>query len=226
MAPAGDEARLSDVLTEARHRSLIGRPAPDLQIAHSLGFLEVLLLEPLTGPVLDLGAGGGLPGLVLASHEPDLDLVLVDSSHRSVDFLLWAVNELGLSERVEVVLARAEEVGRDPRYRELFSAVVARGFARPAVTAECAAPLLEVGGRLIVSEPPPSAPGKAGGAPPEPAGVGEDARWPAEACGKLGLAPEERWYGQHGFMVLRKFCPCPDRYPRRTGVPARRPLFS
>ena len=129
------------------------------QIAHSEGFLEALFLEAFEGSVLELGAGGGLPGLVLAVQAPDLRLVLLDSARRSVDFLSWAVEELGIAARVEIVTARAEEVGRDERYRGRFSAVVARSFGKPAVTAECAAPLLKVGGRLIVSEPPPTVAG-------------------------------------------------------------------
>ena len=112
------------------------------------------MLETLNGPVLELGSGGGLPGLVLAVEGQDLRLVLLDSARRSVDFLRWAVAELELLPRVEVVNARAEQLGREERYRGSFAAVIARSFGSPAVTAECAAPLLQIGGRLIVSEPP------------------------------------------------------------------------
>ena len=82
-----------------------------MQRAHSEGFLRALLLEAVDGPVLELGSGGGLPGLVLAVEDQDLRLVLLDSARRSADFLRWAVEELQLSSRVEVVNARAEELG-------------------------------------------------------------------------------------------------------------------
>jgi 16S rRNA (guanine527-N7)-methyltransferase len=76
------------------------------------------------------------------------------------------------------------------------------------VTAECAAPLLAVGGLLVVSEPP------------------DGRRWPASALEPLGMAVEGMVRGAAGtFQRLRQVTPCPDRYPRRVGIPAKRPLF-
>ncbi|HLN06332.1 MAG TPA: RsmG family class I SAM-dependent methyltransferase [Acidimicrobiales bacterium] len=215
--------RLEDVFAEARRRSLIGSLPVPAQIAHSEGFLRALSSEHVDGPVLELGSGGGLPGLVFAVEDPDLRLVLLDSSRRSTDFLRWAVAELQLSERVEVVNMRAEQAGRDGRYRGSFAAVVARSFGPPAVTAECAAPLLRVGGRLLVAEPPldPSSAGS----------MSRDARraasrWPVEGCAEFGLVPELELREPFGFAVLRQDHPCPERYPRRPGIPNKRPLFA
>ena len=212
---------LERVLKEAQLRSLVGKlPLAD-QVAHSEGFLAALSLEAFDGPVLELGAGGGLPGLVLAVEDPDLRLVLLDSARRSVDFLRWAVDELGLASRVEIVTARAELAGRDERYRGAFAAVVARSFGRPAVTAECAAPLLKVGGRLVVSEPPASRRGRAAAV----ATGSTTERWPVEGCAELGLVFEAELRDAFGFAVLRQERLCPERYPRRPGIPAKRPLF-
>ena len=125
-----------------------------------------------------------------------------------------------MSSRIELVHARAELLGRDQRYRGGFAAVISRSFGPPAITAECGAPFLEVGGRLIVSEPPGHV--SAAGADALPA----TDRWPAEGCQKLGLRPELGIREVFGFAILRQVSPCSDRYPRRPGIPAKRPLFS
>ena len=216
--------RLEAVLTEARRRSLIGNPSLALQRAHSEGFLRVLLLETVDGPVLELGSGGGLPGLVLAVEEQDLRLVLLDSARRSADFLRWAVEELQLSSRVEVVDARAEELGREEMYRGSFAAVVARSFGLPAVTAECAAPLLRV--RRPADSVRTSVQAVRTRLAPRRRHPAATDRWPVEGCDKLGLAPELGLREPFGFAVLRQVSPCPDRYPRRPGIPTKRPLFS
>jgi 16S rRNA (guanine527-N7)-methyltransferase len=176
------------------------------QVRHSHGFVSAL--ETVRGTVGDLGSGGGVPGLPLALARPDLELVLIDAGHRRVVFLEEAVAALGLGDRVRVVEGRAEEVGRGP-LRGTLDAVVARSFGPPAPTAECAAPLLRVGGRLVVSEPPE------GGA----------ARWPTPGIELLGLRATSAVPGPPRLQVLEQVAPCPAEYPRRDGVPAKRPLF-
>jgi len=221
MTRPGDLGAVKAVLTEAQRRSLIGASPLSGQIEHSEGFLRVLRLEAVDGPVLELGSGGGLPGLIVAVEDEELSLVLLDSTRRSTEFLRWAVAELELSSRIQVLTGRAEQLGRDGEYRGRFAAVLARSFGPPAVTAECAAPFLRVGGRLIVSEPPVgraavlAAPGRAEGAE----------RWPAAGCSMLGLTPEAVLRDRFGFAVLRQTALCPDRYPRRPGIPSKRPLF-
>lgn len=185
------------------------------QVEHALALGEIASAG--AGPAaavlvqaLDLGTGGGLPGLVLAAAWADSAWVLLDSRERSVAFVEEAVARLELGERVTALAGRAEEVGRHPAHRGRYGLVTARGFGPPAVTAECGAPLLEVGGRLVVSEPPDS----------------RGDRWPAEPLEQLGLVV---WGIQHiggaTAAVLEQVRPCPSTYPRRTGVPAKRPLF-
>ncbi|MGH8980906.1 MAG: RsmG family class I SAM-dependent methyltransferase, partial [Acidimicrobiales bacterium] len=189
--------------------------------------------------VLDLGSGGGLPGLVLAVFWRHTTLTLLDAQHRSAAFLSEAADRLGLSERVVVLEGRAEELGRRPEWRGGFDVVVARSFARPAVTAECAAPFLRPAGVLVVSEPP-AATGRAAAPTPgaghwatdrESAGgkvltpeVGAE-RWPAAGLALLGMDPALAVPGELHFVVVRQHSACPERFPRRVGVPAKRPLF-
>ncbi len=129
------------------------------------------------------------------------------------------MDRCGWTGRARVVRARSEEAGRNPDLRGTFALVVARSFATPPVTAEAAAPFLRPDGLLLVSEPPS-----------EPRdGIlresGPSARWPRAPLADLGLAPLERYWDGFGFAVLRQVVPCPDRFPRRTGIPGKRPLY-
>jgi 16S rRNA (guanine527-N7)-methyltransferase len=192
-------------LERARSLGFLGPgPAAD-HIAHADGFLAGL--EGVTGLVIDLGSGGGVPGLVVAVARPDLEVVLLDALAKRCRFLEDAVAALEASARVRVAHGRAEVLGRT-ELRGTAQAVLARSFGPPAATAECAAPLLAVGGRLLVSEPPD----------------GGD-RWPAEPVGRLGLEPGPLVSTTPHVRVLHQVGPCPDTAPRRDGLPAKRPLF-
>ena len=124
------------------------------------------------------------------------------------------MDRLGLAARVSVVQERAERYGRLDEARGTFDGALARSFGRPAVVAESAAPLLHQGGWLVVSEPPAAQDLRS----PTP-------RWPAEALLQLGLEPAGMVRDSFDFQVLRQTQPCPERFPRRDGVPAKRPLF-
>jgi 16S rRNA (guanine527-N7)-methyltransferase len=202
------------VLEEARRRGFLGPGPVEAHLDHADGFAEAV--GSLWGSdggskqVADLGSGGGVPALSLAVRFVAWTWTLVESGTRRAGFLREAVQELGLADQVEVVEDRAEVVGRSPVHRARYDLVVARGFGPPAVVAECAAPLLCVEGRVVVSEPP-------GGNP---------ARWPEEGLAPLGLRPLcALQAGGSSFQVLRQFALCPERFPRRVGMPSKRPLF-
>jgi 16S rRNA (guanine527-N7)-methyltransferase len=211
--PAPEVVR--EVLAEAQGRGFIGPGPLDPHVAHALRFSEVIAL--VRGRTLDhgdhlvdLGAGGGLPGLVLASVWPELRVSLVEGSTRRAAFLEEAVDRCGFGARVDVVGTRAEVAGRDPEFRGRCTVVTARSFGTPSETAECAAPFLRVGGLLVVSEPP------------EPRG---SAGWPMTGLALLGLEPTSEPAVDARFALLKQASSCPDRYPRRVGVPRKRPLF-
>lgn len=192
------------VLEEARDLGFLGPGPVEVHLDHARAYLAIL--DGTFGEALDLGTGGGVPGLVLAAERPDLGWTFLDAIARRTAFLERAVASLGLA--VTVLTGRAEEAGRRPELRGRHAAVVARSFAAPAVTAECAAPFLAVGGRLVVSEPP----------------EGGD-RWPAGGLAELGLGPMTTLAGPPSLAVGIMTRTCPERYPRRTGVPAKRPLW-
>jgi 16S rRNA (guanine527-N7)-methyltransferase len=153
---------------------------------------------------------------------PEATLVLLDAHGRRTAFLADAVRRLGLDARVSVRQDRAELAGRDPGLRGNVDIVLARSFGRPAVVAECAAPLLRPGGWLVVSEPPAAT---AGGLA-EPRGESSGApRWPAEPLRQLGLEPARAEREEFVYQTLLQAEPCPERFPRRDGMPAKRPLF-
>ena len=207
---------LHQLLSEARTAGFLGPGPIEPQLEHAEGFGTVAHRLAPAGPVslVDLGSGAGLPGLVVADGWPDASVALVEANGRRAAFLRRAVDRLGLAARVTVLEERAEVCGRQEGLRAGFDGALARSFGRPAVVAECAAPLLRVGGWLVVSEPPRTGPE-----------TDQGSRWPATELLQLGLEPAELIHEVFEYRTLRQAGPCPDRFPRRNGVPAKRPLF-
>jgi 16S rRNA (guanine527-N7)-methyltransferase len=197
---------LESVLATAQVRGLVGPGPIDPHIDRALDLVSAISVP--IGPALDLGSGAGLPGLPLALAWPTTAWLLLEGSSKRATFLCEAVVQLGLSDRATVVAERAEEAGHGP-LRGRCDLVVARSFGAPAVTAECGAPFLGPGGRLVVSEPPAGLPD----------------RWDPQGLATLGLRLGDRLTGRTSYQVLIADRPCPDRFPRRVGVPSRRPLF-
>lgn len=203
MSPTG---AVDGVLAEAQRLGFLGGASVAEHRRHALAF--VTTLRP-AATILDLGTGGGLPGLVVAEARPDATVVLLDARQRRTDFLRRAVARLGWDGRVVVLEGRAETLGRDPGWRARCEAVVARGFGPPSATAECAAAFLAIGGQLVVSEPPADA-------------STPSIRWPVEPLAELGLRTDE----DQPVAAVRSFTQvsrCPDRFPRAGGSHA--PLF-
>jgi len=205
-------ARLVGVLESARRFGYLGPTDVEHHLDHAIGFAEVANGAPPPA-FLDLGAGGGVPGLVLAVMWPGAQATLLEAGRRRCAFLRHAVSTLELGSRVEVLCGRAETLGRRSELREHFHLVVARAFGGPAVTAECGTPFAKVGGRLVVSEPPDA--------------EGTVGRWPESGLAELGLRRcGRRAVAAGAFVVLEKVESLSDRWPRRVGIPAKRPLWA
>ena len=143
---------LRAALSDAQRFGFLGDRAIDDVIDHARGFVAALGDLGVDEPVIDLGAGGGVPGLVIAHDRPDLRVVLLDRRTKRTDFLERVVRRLGWSERVTVIAADAAEIARSSPQQ--FGAVVARGFGPPASTLELAVRLVRSDGRIVISEPP------------------------------------------------------------------------
>ncbi|HEX5691891.1 MAG TPA: 16S rRNA (guanine(527)-N(7))-methyltransferase RsmG, partial [Roseiflexaceae bacterium] len=164
--------------------------------------------------LIDVGAGAGFPGLPLKILRPALHLTLVESIEKKAAFLRHIAAELGL-QGVEVVVARAETVGRDAVHRERYDVAMARAVADLRVLAEYCVPLCRIGGRLLAPKGAQSAEeieralpaiARLGGGPPvvEPVDIPETER--------------------RALVVIEKIAPTPAQYPRAVGVPTKRPL--
>ena len=191
----------------------------EVQVKHFLDSLTVLLAlpaYPASGArLVDVGAGAGFPGVPLKLVFPDIRLSLVESSGKKARFLEHLVEALGLS-GVEVLTGRAETLAHLAELREGFDVVLSRGVARMPVLLEYTLPFSCVGGRAITL--------KHGGIEQEIAGA---ARSMETLGGRLaGVYPVELagLSDNRVVVAVEKVAPTPDNYPRRPGIPAKRPL--
>jgi len=188
------------------------------QVFDSLWPLRTLLLEqPEASPeVIDVGTGGGFPGLAVAIALPQARLTLVDSVGRKVEAVRAMAAELGLASRVQLRCERIERTGQGAASRGRFDWALARAVARAPVVAEYLVPLLRPEGRALLYR---------GQWSPEDQSDLERALVPLrarlEGVEQLEL-PAER--GVRHALLLRPTGPCPKAYPRAVGVPARQPL--
>ena len=154
------------------------------------------LVRRFDGPIVDVGSGGGTPGIPLAASLPDREVTLLEAERRKTEFLERWTAELP---NLNVVWGRAEE-----QAPEQFGVAVAKALAQPPVAAEWCLPLVEEGGAVVLWVGPSA----------DLAAVGVVA---GKIAGELEESPP-------GFLVLRKTGPTPPGFPRRAGVAKKRPL--
>ena len=191
-----------------------------VQTRHFLDSLAVSVALPpslLTsgGKVLDLGSGAGFPGLPLKIAFPELELTLMDATAKKTAFLSHVTTVLGL-DTVEVRTGRAEALAHDVGQRESYDAVVSRAVARLSALAELTLPFCRLGGVVIAQ--------KGAGIEDELSG----AKRAIETMGGSLKGVREVEAGDPGgdglLVVLEKTGHTPHKYPRRAGVPAKRPI--
>ncbi|MDQ6877817.1 MAG: 16S rRNA (guanine(527)-N(7))-methyltransferase RsmG [Candidatus Dormibacteraeota bacterium] len=187
---------------------LVARPNPGL-------IVDCLVLVDHLGDarkVVDVGSGAGLPGLPLKIVRPELELTLIEADQAKAAFLVHTCATLGLR-GVDVVASRAEDVGHDPRFREAFDIAVARALAPMPVLAELCLGLVRIGGRLLAQKTESEDRAAAGHAIEVMGGVLATIHASPSAARRSGTV-----------VVIDKVRATPPAYPRRPGVPNRKPL--
>lgn len=200
-------------------RGVLGKNAASGETARHLADSASCLIsgrfEGSSGAVVDVGSGGGLPGLALAILRPSLRFLLVDATRKKVDFLDEVCEALQLG-NVKTRWARIEEVGRDRTSREKYDLAVARAVGVLAVVEEYALPLLRVGGTLVAQK---------GRLAREELAAGRRA---AAALGgdrpEVVPLPAVALDRDRCLVLVTKTGRTSDVYPRRPGVPGKRPL--
>ena len=165
--------------------------------------------------VVDVGTGAGFPGIPLSIMNPTLKITLVDSLNKRLIFLQEVINELDLK-NVELVHARAEEFGRNKKYREKFDVATSRAVANLATLSEYLLPLIKINGKAISM--------KAGNASQEI----EDAKKAIKTLGGNINNIEEFKLPQSDIsrtiIIIDKISGTPGKYPRKPGTPAKEPI--
>ncbi len=182
------------------------------QICDSLYLLKFADLK--SGSLIDLGTGGGLPGIPLKICRPGLSVHLIDSNRRKMDFLQETVDRMALKD-VHFMYGRAETFGQEHSYREQFDYLVSKAVADMKVLAELALPLVRVGGKIYFYKGPRGF------------DEAEAATYAIEQCG--GAICEAAEYSLSGgekrvIFIIDKIKTTPAQYPRAIGKPSKRPL--
>lgn len=193
------------------------RDSEGIRSKHFLDSVTCILAwgEVVPNNLIDIGTGAGFPGIPLKILFPNLQLTLVESVGKKVEFCKFIVDALNL-DKVQVIQARAEEIGQNQQYREKYDWAVARAVANLPVLAEYLLPLVKVGGGAIAQK------GESGPA---------EAQKADQAIHLMGgrlrqLIPvslpgvvEERY-----LVVMDKIAATHAQYPRRVGIPSKKPI--
>ena len=178
--------------------------------------LEERLSLPLDGSVIDVGSGGGLPGVPLAIVWPERRVVLLEATRKKVEFLRGVIERLPLP-NVRALEGRAEALAHDPDQREAYDLAIARAVAPLAALVELMLPFVRVGGWCAAI--------KGSRAQSEV----EQATAAIEQCGgrlRGVLALDQGRFPEMHVVLIEKAAATPARLPRRAGMPAKRPLGS
>lgn len=217
-AQAGQFAAYHDMLTTANARMNLTRVPEDIREAADRNYLDCVapLAQgfPEVKTAVDVGSGAGFPGIPLSIMLPEVRFTLMDALQKRVEFLQLVIDALHLN--AEAAHLRAEDAAKRPELRERFDLAVARAVAPMNVLCEYLLPFVRVGGRMLAMKGP---------------NLDGELREAENALSILGgrlertvdlPIPGRDWNHRGAWIV--KAAPTPDRYPRRAGMPEKRPL--
>lgn len=193
----------------------------EVQVKHFLDSLTVLLalredkVENPTLNIIDIGTGAGFPGVPLKILFIKPRVVLVDSKSKKADFLRYIVRKLDL-DNIEVVVGRAEEIGHLPLYRQQFALAVSRAVAPLPALVELALPFCQVGGKFVAW--------KKGEISLETNRANKAIETLGGKLKQVKKVELEEFSDERYLIIIDKIYPTPDKYPRRPGIPVRRPI--
>ncbi|EOC99425.1 16S rRNA (guanine(527)-N(7))-methyltransferase RsmG [Caldisalinibacter kiritimatiensis] len=189
----------------------------DIDVKHFIDSLSVLKTGFVKEgyKIIDIGTGGGFPGLPLKIANPSLEVVLLDSLNKRIKFLNEVIENLGLS-NITVIHGRAEDYGKKEEYREKFDIAVSRAVASLNVLCEYCLPFVKVGGYFLAMKGPE---------------IYEEIEDAKKALDVLGGVVEDKFDIKlpftdikHTILVIKKVTETPTKYPRKAGKPTKRPL--
>lgn len=187
----------------------------EIILKHFIDSITILKEIDNNSKIIDVGTGAGFPGVPLSIMNPTLKITLADSLNKRLIFLQEVVNQLGLK-NIEIIHARAEELGKNKKYRENFDAATSRAVANLSTLSEYLIPLVKVGGKIISM--------KAGGAQ-------EEIEAAKKAIKILGGKIEEieefklpQTEIERTIILIKKEEHTPNKYPRKAGIPSKEPI--
>lgn len=187
----------------------------EIILKHFIDSITILKEIDNNSKIIDVGTGAGFPGVPLSIMNPTLKITLADSLNKRLIFLQEVVNQLGLK-NIEIIHARAEELGKNKKYRENFDVATSRAVANLSTLSEYLIPLVKVGGKIISM--------KAGGAQEEI----EAAKKAIKILGGKIEGIEEFKLPQteieRTIILIKKEEHTPNKYPRKAGVPSKEPI--
>lgn len=191
-----------------------------VQIKHFLDSLTVALAWETSAPkidlrIIDVGTGAGMPGMPLKIIFPKIRLVLLDSIAKKAAFLHHINHKLGL-DNVDIIVGRAEEIAHDGQYRERFDIVLSRGVAPLATLVELTLPFCVIGGSFIAQ--------KKGIIDQEISQAGKAISLLGGRLREVKGVNLEEFADKRQLVIIDKVSPTPPQYPRRPGVPSKRPI--